>query len=65
MNNDIIKVFNEGKDSDLPLEDIRGGWCIGNATCATGNDSKCNVNKCNPDKIKTDPTIPSGPVTQE
>lgn len=54
MDKEILNVFNEGKDTELPLEDIRGGWCIGNASCATG-DSKCNVNKCNPDKIKTDP----------
>lgn len=39
MDNEILKVFNEGKDTNLPLEDIRRGWCIGNASCATG-DSK-------------------------
>lgn len=46
MDKEILNVFNEGKNADLPLEEIRGGWCVVNVTCNKGNDSKCNVNTC-------------------
>ena len=53
MDKEILKVFHDGRNTDLPLEDIRGGWClVNNPTCSSG-ESSCNVNKCTPDKITT------------
>lgn len=54
MKKEIIKVFNDGQELDLPLEEVRGGWCVPNATCITG-DGKCNVNICSPNTIKQCP----------
>jgi len=55
MDNEILKVFNDGKNPELPLEDIRGGWCISNTTCGDGSSTKCNVNRCSPDEVVQDP----------
>ncbi len=51
MENEIIKVFNEGKENELALDKIRGGWCVPNITCIAG-DSKCNIDVCSSDTIR-------------
>lgn len=57
MNQEIVKIFNEGSNLMLPTEDIKGGWCFINVKC-TSTDTNCNVNmKKEPQKQEKDVVV--------
>lgn len=45
MDKEIIRIFNEANESELELEYVRGGICIGNTTCNT-EEFSCNKFTC-------------------